>query len=616
MVLDKLKKRILIFLVVPVLAALLFFINDPFLKVATIVLIVIYVGFIIFLRDSVRSEEEPAAAPNLEIDPPSYEPDLGESIKIVSSNKNLEVITAENYIPEINVGKKNFFKPPDLKENFEKIANESLPKGIGQDEQFSFLLEKILSVVKDAFLANTAVFFWYNKRKEKLTLEKYVSECTDITERKFDLEDDILSKIVQKEEPELLTDINVTAEADVIRYYSVPQGIKSFVGVPLYYQNMLAGILALDSKESDAFGIETIYSLGRYVRIISFIIALFDEKHKDSLAERKLSGLLGLLSGDRFFQNEDELYNSLENALKNLISWDAFTFVYYNPLEQKFKTSKIVNNTSLKYIGENLEVELNGTLVGKCIVNGMPVKIDDTSASSFIRFSKSEDVSFDGSFLSIPLVYDNQNYGVLCFESLKKNAYTNADVHFMKSTVKILAFIVYSFSTQAVLKKLLSVDIETKTLNKDAFVERLTSDLYKANMLNVPGAVVMIYIDDFLEQESLFEGNPFPKVLRTVAKTISEEMTPTNLMGRISERIFGVYFFNTPTKDVFLWAEKLRVKIARKPVAVISKQTTFTVSIGLASTQNKTNAEEVLNNAELALKKALEKGGNAVRNIN
>lgn len=616
MVLDKLKKRILIFLVVPVLAALLFFINDPFLKVATIVLIVIYVGFIIFLRDSVRSEEEPAVAPNLEIDPPSYEPDLGESIKIVSSNKNLEVITAENYIPEINVGKKNFFKPPDLKENFEKIANESLPKGIGQDEQFSFLLEKILSVVKDAFLANTAVFFWYNKRKEKLTLEKYVSECTDITERKFDLEDDILSKIVQKEEPELLTDINVTAEGDVIRYYSVPQGIKSFVGVPLYYQNMLAGILALDSKESDAFGIETIYSLGRYVRIISFIIALFDEKHKDSLAERKLSGLLGLLSGDRFFQNEDELYNSLENALKNLISWDAFTFVYYNPLEQKFKTSKIVNNTSLKYIGENLEVELNGTLVGKCIVNGMPVKIDDTSASSFIRFSKSEDVSFDGSFLSIPLVYDNQNYGVLCFESLKKNAYTNADVHFMKSTVKILAFIIYSFSTQAVLKKLLSVDIETKTLNKDAFVERLTSDLYKANMLNVPGAVVMIYIDDFLEQESLFEGNPFPKVLRTVAKTISEEMTPTNLMGRISERVFGVYFFNTPTKDVFLWAEKLRVKIARKPVAVISKQTTFTVSIGLASTQNKTNAEEVLNNAELALKKALEKGGNAVRNIN
>jgi diguanylate cyclase (GGDEF)-like protein len=74
--------------------------------------------------------------------------------------------------------------------------------------------------------------------------------------------------------------------------------------------------------------------------------------------------------------------------------------------------------------------------------------------------------------------------------------------------------------------------------------------------------------------------------------------------------------FNTNTKDVFLWAEKLRVKIARKPIAVVSKQTTFTVSIGVASTHNKIDVDEVLYNADLALKKALEKGGNAVRNIN
>ncbi|MGE5399843.1 MAG: GAF domain-containing protein [Ignavibacteriales bacterium] len=615
MALDKLKKRILIFSVIPILAALLFFITDPLFKGITIVLIVIYVGFIIFLRDSVRTEEA-YVPPNLTTDNPTYSPDEGESITILSGSKNLEVITAENYVPELHAGKKNIFRPHDLKENFVKIANEAFPVNLGHDEQFSFLLEKILTIIKEAYMAHTAVFFWYNKKKEKLTLEKFVSSCGEITQRKFDLEDDILSKIVQKEEPELLTEITPNAESDVIRYYSSPQGIKSFVGVPLYYGKSLAGILALDSKAADAFGIETIYSLGRFVRVISIVIALFDEKYSDSLAEKKLDGLLGLLSGDRFFNNEEELYKTLESSLKNLLQWDAFTFVYFRPMEQKFKSTKIVNNTSLKYIGENLEVELNGTLVGKCIVNGMPVKIDDTSSSSFVRFSKSEDVSFDGSFLAIPLVYDNQNYGVLCFESLKKNAYTNADVHFMKNTAKMLAFIVYSFSAQSVLKKLLSVDIETKTLNKETFTERLNADLQKSSVLNIPGAIVLVYIDDFLEQESLFEGNPFPKVLKSVAQTISEEINATNLLGRINERTFGVYFFNTPTKDVFLWAEKLRVKIARKPIAVVSKQTTFTVSIGVASTVNKTSAEEVLANADLALKKALEKGGNTVRNIN
>jgi diguanylate cyclase (GGDEF)-like protein len=346
------------------------------------------------------------------------------------------------------------------------------------------------------------------------------------------------------------------------------------------------------------------------------IIALYDDKFKDTLAENRLNGILNLLTSDRFFENESELYKTIEGSLRDLLPWDAFTFIWFNPLEQKFKTTKIVNNTSLKYAGENLEIDLNGTLVGKSIVNGMPVKIDDTSATEFTRFSKSEDVSFDGSFLSIPLLYDNQNYGVICFESLKKNAYSNADVQFMKDATRILAFVVYSYSTQTLLKKLLSVDIETKTLNKESFLERLSSDLLKANQLKIPGALALIFIDEFLEQDSLFEGDPFPKVLHSVAATIAGEVNPTNLLGRIDKRTFVVYFFNANTKDVFLWAEKLRIKIARKPIEVVTKQTTFTVSIGVASTLNKIDVEEVLHNADLALKKALEKGGNAVRNIN
>ena len=49
---------------------------------------------------------------------------------------------------------------------------------------------------------------------------------------------------------------------------------------------------------------------------------------------------------------------------------------------------------------------------------------------------------------------------------------------------------------------------------------------------------------------------------------------------------------------------------------MVSKQTTFTVSIGVASAQQKTDVEDVLKNAELALNKAYQKGGNTVKSIN
>ena len=299
-----------------------------------------------------------------------------------------------------------------------------------------------------------------------------------------------------------------------------------------------------------------------------------------------------------------------------LLNWDAFAFVYYYPLEQKFRTVKIINNTSLKYIGESLDIDLNGTLVGKSIITGIPVKIDDTSGDQYKRYSKAEDVSFDGSFLTMPLIYNNQNYGVLCFESLKKNAFSNADVQFLKNAMNILSFVIYSYSTQSLLKSYLAVDVETKALNTDTFKERLSADLVKAERVKASGAVALIRIDDFLEQESLFDGNPLPKVLLTVADTIKHEMTALNLFGRMGDKVFAVYFFNSNTKEVFLWAEKLRVKIARKPIAVVSKQTTYTISVGVASSTGKVDVDEVLHNADLALQKALERGGNTVRNIN
>lgn len=616
------RRRLLIFLVVPLLALVLFLTDDIVIRVVTIALIIVYVAFIIFLRDSLKFNKDSYSS---EYDDEDYNDEelfeqpssenFEDSFKIVSKNSESEVITAENYKPD-RAASKTTLRPADLKKKFEEIANEKFPAEIGHEGQFSFVLEKMLTVIKEAYMAHTAIFFWYNKQKEKLSVEKYVSNTDEVINKKLDIEDDILSKIINKGEPELLTDISPAAEADVIRYYNSPQGIRSFVGVPLFYEKSLIAIIAVDSKMGDSFGIETIYALGRFVRVITMIIGIFEEKHSDDISHQRLNGLLNLMSSGGKFESEEDLINAIQSSVTYLINWDAFAFIYFKPVEQKFVTSKIINKTSLKYIGQNLEVELGGTLVGKSISTGVPIKIDDTSLNEYLRFSKVEDVSFDGSFLSVPLVYNKQIFGAFCFESLKKNAFTNADIHFLKESIKLFAYVLYSFSTQTLLKSYISIDVETKALNSSAFRERMTSDITKAEKLKASGAIALIRIDDFLEQDSLFDGDPFPQVLETVAKAISQELTPLNLFGRLDDRVFAVYFFDATTKDAFIWAEKLRVKIARKPIAVVSKQTTFTISVGVASASEISDVEEIIHNAELALQKAIERGGNAVRNIN
>ncbi len=622
------RKRIIIFLLIPLLAAIPFFTEDFSLRIISTLILVIYVGFIIFLRDSRKFEEKiPEPEYNEENDYselPSesedvdYDTDEGEGFEIVSGNKNLEVITADNYKPSLSPAAKIDYRPKDLKENYFKIAAEQIPQNISHDEYFGFVIEKLLNVAKDAFLAHSALFFWYNSRKQKITLDRFVSSSSALTRQKFDLENDLLSEIITTEEPQWIRNISPAAEPDVIRYYNSPQGIKSFIGVPLFYGKHLTGILALDSKDTDAFGPETAWTLGRLVRVISVLISLFEEKYSESISEQRLNSLLSVLAIDKKFEEPEELFDTIENSVKNLLPWDVFTFVYFDTVKKKFVTSRIVNKTTLKYVGEGLEIELGNSFAGQAISSGIPVYIEDTSdrTKRQQRFSSTEDITFDGSFLAVPLVYDDQNFGVLCFENLKKSFYTNSDIKFLKNAIKIFSYIAYSHSNQNVLRDLLSVDPETRLLNSESFIDNLEKDLLKLENVNAPGSLALIHIDEFLEQESLFDGDPFPKVLAEIKKMITDELPSLTLVGRLSKRVIAIHFFNKVVQDVFLWAEKVRIKIARKPIAVISKQNTFTVSIGVAATTGKTSTEEVIRNATLALNKALEKGGNAVKRVN
>ena len=619
------RKRVLIFLVIPLLAVVPFFTEDLILRIISAVILVVYSAFIIFLRDSSKTNDHFAEAfsqdTTTENTPynsdESFETDDGEDFKIVSPNKNIEVKRGSDFPGGISTQSSgsNFFKSPDLKREFDKIATEKIPDDIGNDQYFGFALEKILHVVKDAFSAHSSLFFWYNSKTQKIALEQFASSCSNIIKKKFDVENDVLSNIILRKEPEILSDIILNAESDNLRYYNAPQGIKSFVGVPLYYGKSLAGILAMDSKENDAYGIETIYSLGRFVRVISLLISLFEEKHADSQADKRLKSLLEIVSADQKFETDAQLFSMIESSVKRLISWDIFTFVLYDPIEKYFKTAKIINNTSLKYIGENKEIDLSGTLLGRAVVSGVAVKINDTTIETLPRFSKDEDITFGGSFLTVPLSFDGQVYGLFCFDSLKTSVYSNADLAFMKKAIKIFSYIVYSFSNQKVLRNLLSVDVETKLLNGKNFLKEANSDLLKAKNVNVPSSLAILKIDKFIDDESLFEGNPFPKVLKSITDMIKDATTEQNIVGRISRDVFGIYFFNADSKSVLLWAEKLRMKIARTPVVVSTKQTTYTVSVGIATAHEKMDISDLVENAELALKKAIEKGGNSVKNI-
>lgn len=624
---DRTKKRTIIFSIFLLLSATLFISENLYVKISIVLLQTTYVAMLVFRKDIANEKIETDIPDTNEHFTDSNFSDTTE--KILNVEKQLTddfessfEITSE--LKEVKTDSTTFIKSKgaiiseskdrnQISEKYAEITKEVFPIVSNEHDLFGFVIHKLLAVLREMFFGNSALFFFYNKQQNKLSLFKYDSQSDMISDKKFNVEEDILSRIVMNKEPELLTNILPNAEEDIIVYYEKPSGIKSFIGVPLFHKEELTGILALDSKEPDAFGPDNFYTLGRITRIISILITLFGEKHKETKSEKRLNALLNVLDLDRKFENIEELHLIIERTFKSFIEWDAFTFVLYDHNSKNYYTSKVVKTTNLKYIGDNLRISLQDSLVGKAIKTNRVVEIQDMSNEKMKRYSSVEDVEYSGSFLAIPLGYDNVVYGVLCFDHLKKNFYNKYDVLFLKNSVRIFAFIIYSFSKQSFLKENIMLDIPTGLLIKDAFEFKVKEELNKLFDLKLEGVISLIEIDEIEGESSLFDENLVHKAVVNLSEVIKENLSYFSFSGRVNERTFAVFFFNKNIKDVLVWAEKIKKKIANVPFSSSGKQTTATVSIGLASNFKGGNYQEIYLNADLALKKAKEQGGNTVK---
>jgi len=106
------RKRILIFLIIPILAVVPFFTDDFILRIISAFILIIYSAFIIFLRDSSRTDEhfDEAFAHNYDktdFNSRVMETDEGEEFKIISPNKTIEVRKSTEIISKLDNLDKN-----------------------------------------------------------------------------------------------------------------------------------------------------------------------------------------------------------------------------------------------------------------------------------------------------------------------------------------------------------------------------------------------------------------------------------------------------------------------------------------------------------------------------
>jgi len=161
-------------------------------------------------------------------------------------------------------------------------------------KEFDHLLSRVLMVIRSVASARTAVFFWVNPDKNELVLESYISDASDAfssNKRKYPISNDVVSQIATHGRPEILTEIQQSAELDLIPYYTQAAGTLSFIGVPVFFNNSVVGVLCADSTEIDAYDSITVGFLGHFTKLISGLVQSYTGKYDLFQSARTLEAI-------------------------------------------------------------------------------------------------------------------------------------------------------------------------------------------------------------------------------------------------------------------------------------------------------------------------------------
>lgn len=604
-------RRVIFFLILLILGTSVLITDNIFIRIAVVLIIIIVISFLIFARE---------VSPETKQDKLSTEgksSDKEESAEKISGpeNKESDILTSEDLKKLDKKILVHDLIPSNMREKFFELACEKLPKEIGQDEQFRFLLNKILSLINTTLMANSTSYFWYNSSRNQLLLESSYPEGSVIHKSRFELSDDIVSKVIRNNSPEIVNNINSNIETDVIRYYTQPIGVKSVVAVPVYFNEEAVGALVVDSKSDDVFGYETVYLLGRYVRMISLIFKVFDEKYTEFLVKQKLEAIAELIFDAESYKTETVLINKFLSVADKMIEFDACAVVLADYLEKNFKIFKVLNKTSLKYAGENLVIDYENSLVGTTIQQAQSLIIEDITEIKKPIYSESEPGNFAGSVLIIPLVFGNYILGAIVFENLRKNYYTpknKAEAIFLTKVVKFISYSLENIRITNIVNSQLSKDLETSFLNKTEFERRLSEEFSKAQESKANIGLALISIDRFDQLVSEYNQKIIPEVIRYLSGFLKKEAEKLMLLARLEVNKFGVIFYNIDDQSAFIWCEKIRQKILREPLRLgeSGKLISITLSIGYAGGKGLKSEFHLLENSEKALKRATETGNN------
>lgn len=487
------------------------------------------------------------------------------------------------------------------------------------EQELNGVILEILATVKETVQAKTVAFCWSSQSKRTFYMASNVTESPGFTKNKWiPFSGDVLTQIFLARNAQLYTDISQTDEAKIIRYYEEPNGIRSFMGVPVFHKEMVYGILFADSVAKNAFGPDDVKLLNRFGKICSALIDNFAAKSSHLESIRFVDPSIRFMHELQQNGSIDEVIEKFCTSVKESLDFDHLTVSLLNP-----KSELIIRKVDTKggYISEGSKVDLDHSVLGVSLMRGQDGTIDDLeSLNGMPRFYPGEPCPEgekpQGSMLIVPIKFKDFYAGAITLETAQKRYFGRENFAKVRSFVEALAFSLHTKFLEERLKVITPFEEETGTLSRRTFIGRIRHEINRATRDETGLALLMVGFDDEEGLKHRYGDKGLTTLMRATARLISGNIRNFDLICRFDKLKFAVCLVNISEVNARYWADKIREIILNSPIETDEefKSILATASIGIANLRHdKPDIDLLFDGANTALQHAMNSGGNTVK---
>lgn len=152
----------------------------------------------------------------------------------------------------------------------------------------------------------------------------------------------------------------------------------------------------------------------------------------------------------------------------------------------------------------------------------------------------------------------------------------------------------------------------TGVLNRNYWQQQLEVEVQRAGRYQHPLSLLFFDLDKFKRLNDDYGHQAGDVVLIEVAKLIGSLLRETDLFGRYGGEEFAIILPDTPLQGAIEVAKRICRRVAATPIEYQQQQLMTSVSVGVSQFSTATSADELIQQADLALYQAKRNGRNQV----